>query len=309
MKALVTRPARWAMPPRNGPAPAPRLHRQRRTTATPARPGVRSSAHALRADRYRSIESGHAGLHPSGALMMDRPLFQKNRLGGRCGQMFRNHPHMDSISALLAFVRTAEAGIVGAARVPACQLRPSASASPGLNRNSARACSSAPPAACISPTKANCCCNAAGVRWMSFPKRRRTWRSDSTPQRTAAHRPAHHRLPLPAAGAARLPATLSAGAAGTGLQRPHRRCGQRRPDAVIRSGELADSSLTARRLGGFRFILCAAPGYLQMHGTPGDVGDLRMHTRCASVTPPPESCIRGSCRASKATPGRAFPRR
>ena len=49
-------------------------------------------------------------------------------------------------------------------------------------------------------------------------------------------------------------------------------------DAVIRSGELADSSLTARRLGGFRFILCAAPGYLQMHGTPGDVGDLRMHT-------------------------------
>ena len=50
------------------------------------------------------------------------------------------------------------------------------------------------------------------------------------------------------------------------------------PDAVIRSGELADSSLTARRLGGFRFILCAAPGYLQMHGTPGDVGDLRMHT-------------------------------
>ena len=47
---------------------------------------------------------------------------------------------------------------------------------------------------------------------------------------------------------------------------------------MIRSGELADSSLTARRLGGFRFILCAAPGYLQMHGTPGDVGDLRMHT-------------------------------
>ena len=39
-------------------------------------------------------------------------------------------------------------------------------------------------------------------------------------------------------------------------------------DAVIRSGELADSSLTARRLGGFRFILCAAPGYLQAHGTP-----------------------------------------
>ena len=49
-------------------------------------------------------------------------------------------------------------------------------------------------------------------------------------------------------------------------------------DAVIRSGELADSTLTARRLGGFRFILCAAPGYLQAHGTPGDVGELRLHT-------------------------------
>lgn len=31
-----------------------------------------------------SIETGgHAGLHPSGALMMDRPLFLKNRLDGR----------------------------------------------------------------------------------------------------------------------------------------------------------------------------------------------------------------------------------
>jgi hypothetical protein len=80
-------------------------------------------------------------------------------------------------------------------------------------------------------------------------------------------------------------------------------------DAVIRSGELADSSLTARRLGGFRFMLCAAPGYLQAHGTPGMWASCACIPRCASVTPPPESCIRGSCRASKAMPERACPGR
>ena len=49
-------------------------------------------------------------------------------------------------------------------------------------------------------------------------------------------------------------------------------------DAVIRSGELADSSLMARRLGDFHFVLCAAPGYLQVHGTPQAMHDLRTHT-------------------------------
>ncbi|WP_186040824.1 LysR family transcriptional regulator [Burkholderia gladioli] len=33
-------------------------------------------------------------------------------------------------------------------------------------------------------------------------------------------------------------------------------------DAVIRSGQLSDSSLMSRRLGPFRFVLCASPDYL-----------------------------------------------
>ncbi|MCS5961544.1 LysR substrate-binding domain-containing protein [Klebsiella pneumoniae subsp. pneumoniae] len=32
-------------------------------------------------------------------------------------------------------------------------------------------------------------------------------------------------------------------------------------DVAIRSGELADSRLIARKLGGFRFVLCASPAY------------------------------------------------
>ena len=47
-------------------------------------------------------------------------------------------------------------------------------------------------------------------------------------------------------------------------------------DAAIRSGDLANSQLMSRRLGGFRFILCAAPAYPQRAGTPGCLLD---HTR------------------------------
>ncbi|WP_312708806.1 LysR substrate-binding domain-containing protein [Stenotrophomonas sp.] len=46
-------------------------------------------------------------------------------------------------------------------------------------------------------------------------------------------------------------------------------------DAVIRSGDLADSSLTARQLGTFRFIVCAAPPLLRAHGSPQRQADLR----------------------------------
>jgi DNA-binding transcriptional LysR family regulator len=48
-------------------------------------------------------------------------------------------------------------------------------------------------------------------------------------------------------------------------------------DAVIRSGELADSSLMSRRLGSFRFILCASPDYLARRGAPSGPGDLTRH--------------------------------
>ncbi|MDR3002983.1 MAG: LysR family transcriptional regulator [Acidovorax sp.] len=48
-------------------------------------------------------------------------------------------------------------------------------------------------------------------------------------------------------------------------------------DVVIRSGELADSRLVARRLGPFRFILVAAPSYLARHGLPQTPADLAHH--------------------------------
>lgn len=39
-------------------------------------------------------------------------------------------------------------------------------------------------------------------------------------------------------------------------------------DCVIRGGEITDQSLVARRIGEFHTLLCAAPDYLQRHGTP-----------------------------------------
>lgn len=48
-------------------------------------------------------------------------------------------------------------------------------------------------------------------------------------------------------------------------------------DAVIRSGALTDSRLVARRLGTFRFVLCAAPAYLAHAGAPQAPGDLAQH--------------------------------
>ena len=48
-------------------------------------------------------------------------------------------------------------------------------------------------------------------------------------------------------------------------------------DVVIRSGDLTDSQLIARRLGPFRFVLAASPGYLEKHGTPQKPEDLSSH--------------------------------
>lgn len=49
-------------------------------------------------------------------------------------------------------------------------------------------------------------------------------------------------------------------------------------DVVIRSGELADSRLVARRLGPFRFILAASPAYLSKRGVPLTPPDLAGHS-------------------------------
>lgn len=48
-------------------------------------------------------------------------------------------------------------------------------------------------------------------------------------------------------------------------------------DMVIRIGDLPDSSMTARRLARVRFVLCAAPGYLQQRGKPQRPSDLLKH--------------------------------
>lgn len=50
-------------------------------------------------------------------------------------------------------------------------------------------------------------------------------------------------------------------------------------DAVIRSGDLTASGLISRRLGPFRFLLCAAPAYLDRRGTPLTPADLGPHER------------------------------
>ncbi len=48
-------------------------------------------------------------------------------------------------------------------------------------------------------------------------------------------------------------------------------------DAVIRIGEVDDSRLTMRQLGGFQQHLVAAPSYLAQHGTPTRPADLASH--------------------------------
>jgi transposase len=48
-------------------------------------------------------------------------------------------------------------------------------------------------------------------------------------------------------------------------------------DVAIRIGELADSSLTSRRLVSDRRIVCAAPAYLDRYGTPTTPDDLANH--------------------------------
>jgi DNA-binding transcriptional LysR family regulator len=50
-----------------------------------------------------------------------------------------------------------------------------------------------------------------------------------------------------------------------------------RIDVALRVGRLADSSWVARHLCDFGTILCAAPGYLERHGTPATPQDLAGH--------------------------------
>jgi DNA-binding transcriptional LysR family regulator len=55
-------------------------------------------------------------------------------------------------------------------------------------------------------------------------------------------------------------------------------------DLAIRVGSLADSSLTARKIGDARRIVCASPGYVAEHGLPAQPAELGHH-RCILVRP------------------------
>lgn len=48
-------------------------------------------------------------------------------------------------------------------------------------------------------------------------------------------------------------------------------------DAIIRSGELEDSALKSRKLGDFKFIMCASKEYLTERGTPAHPQHLSSH--------------------------------
>lgn len=54
-------------------------------------------------------------------------------------------------------------------------------------------------------------------------------------------------------------------------------------DLAIRIGNLSDSQLTARRLGSYQTVVCAAPSYLAAHGTPRTIAELTGHN-CLGYT-------------------------
>ena len=60
---------------------------------------------------------------------------------------------------------------------------------------------------------------------------------------------------------------------------------EEKADVAIRIGNLADSTLNARRLGRSRIRVLAAPGYLERHGTPQHVEDLTRHRLVGFVAP------------------------
>ncbi|SHG57640.1 LysR family transcriptional regulator [Massilia sp. CF038] len=60
---------------------------------------------------------------------------------------------------------------------------------------------------------------------------------------------------------------------------------EERADLAIRIGQLADSTLNARRLGSSRVRLLAAPAYLARHGVPADVAGLKAHRLLGFTAP------------------------
>lgn len=61
-------------------------------------------------------------------------------------------------------------------------------------------------------------------------------------------------------------------------------------DCALRVGELADSSMVARRIGQFRSLVCASPGYLEKFGRPTRLDELAGH-RCIGYTKPVQGIV------------------
>lgn len=60
---------------------------------------------------------------------------------------------------------------------------------------------------------------------------------------------------------------------------------EERADLAIRIGALPDSTLNARRLGASRLGVLAAPSYLEKHGAPASVEDLKAHRTLGFTAP------------------------
>ena len=54
-------------------------------------------------------------------------------------------------------------------------------------------------------------------------------------------------------------------------------------DCALRGGQLPDSRLSARRVGDLRFVLCAAPHYIDQHGLPDTPDQLLRHHQIGYV--------------------------
>lgn len=56
-------------------------------------------------------------------------------------------------------------------------------------------------------------------------------------------------------------------------------------DVALRAGELDDSNLVARKLIDARLTMVATPAYLEQHGKPDSIADLREHNCLVDTTP------------------------
>ncbi len=54
-------------------------------------------------------------------------------------------------------------------------------------------------------------------------------------------------------------------------------------DCALRGGQLPESRLSARRVGDLRFVLCAAPHYIEKHGLPETAEDVACHNQIGFV--------------------------